>query len=106
MAGAILAARLQRVPVLLDGYVATAAAAVLYRANPKSLDHCLAAHVSAEPAHRHLLKELSLRPLLDLEMRLGEASGAALAAGIVKAAVATHTGMATFASAAVSEKSA
>ena len=104
MAGAILGARLNRVPVLIDGYVATAAAAVLFKANPHALDHCLAAHVSAEPAHRALLAKLGLKPLLDLGMRLGEGSGAALAAGLVRAAVNCHTGMATFASAGVSDK--
>ena len=104
MAGAILGARLNRVPVLIDGYVATAAAAVLFKANIHALDHCMAAHVSAEPAHRALLAKLGLKPLLDLGMRLGEGSGAALAAGMVRAAVNCHTGMATFASAGVSEK--
>jgi nicotinate-nucleotide--dimethylbenzimidazole phosphoribosyltransferase len=104
MAGAILAARMQNVPVLLDGYVATAAAAVLHAANPAALDHCMAAHVSAEPAHKALLARIGKKPLLDLGMRLGEASGAALAAGIVKAAVNTHNGMATFESAGVSDK--
>lgn len=102
MAGAILAARHQRIPVLLDGYVATAAAAVLYRLDPAALDHCLAGHRSAEPAHHRLLDAIGKKPLLDLGMRLGEGSGAVLAAGIVKAAVATHTGMATFTQAGVS----
>lgn len=78
MAGAILGARMQRVPVLIDGYVATAAAAVLHAANPAALDHCMAAHVSAEPAHKALLARIGKRPLLDLGMRLGEASGAAM----------------------------
>jgi nicotinate-nucleotide--dimethylbenzimidazole phosphoribosyltransferase len=104
MAGAILGARMQRVPVLIDGYVATAAAAVLHAANPAALDHCMAAHVSAEPAHKALLARIGKRPLLDLGMRLGEASGAAMAAGVVKAAVNTHANMATFASAGVSGK--
>jgi nicotinate-nucleotide--dimethylbenzimidazole phosphoribosyltransferase len=104
MAGAILGARLNRVPVLLDGYVATAAAAVLFKADKTALDHCMAAHVSAEPAHKALLAKLGLKPLLDLGMRLGEASGAALAAGVVRAAVNCHNGMATFASAGVSDK--
>jgi nicotinate-nucleotide--dimethylbenzimidazole phosphoribosyltransferase len=104
MAGAILGARLNRVPVMIDGYVATAAAAVLFKANPHALDHCMAAHVSAEPAHRALLQKVGMKPLLDLGMRLGEGSGAALAAGIVRAAVNCHTGMATFASAGVSDK--
>ena len=104
MAGAILAARLQNIPVLIDGYVASAAAAVLHAMRADALDHCIAAHVSAEPAHIHLLAKLGKKPLLDLGMRLGEGSGAALAAGLVKAAVNLHTGMATFASAGVSNK--
>ena len=104
MAGAILAARMKRVPVLIDGYVATAAAAVLHAMSPSALDHCMAAHRSAEPAHGALLDRLGLDPLLDLGMRLGEGSGAALAATVVKAAVETHSGMATFAEAGVSSK--
>ena len=104
MAGAILAARMERVPVLIDGYVATAAAAVLFKLDPPALDHCLAAHFSAEPAHRKLLAKIGKEPLLDLGMRLGEGSGAALAAGIVKAAVNCHNDMATFASAGVTNK--
>jgi nicotinate-nucleotide--dimethylbenzimidazole phosphoribosyltransferase len=104
MLGAILAARQERVPVLLDGYVATAAAAVIHALRPDGLDHCLAGHCSAEPAHRNLLARLNLEPLLDLRMRLGEASGAALAAAVVKSAAALHNGMATFGSAGVSNK--
>lgn len=103
MAGAILAARLQRVPVVLDGYVVTAAAAVLKALDPTALDHCFAGHVSAEPAHRAVLERLGLRPLLDLDMRLGEGSGAALAIGVVKAALACHAGMSTFAEAGVAD---
>ncbi|HEY1723428.1 MAG TPA: nicotinate-nucleotide--dimethylbenzimidazole phosphoribosyltransferase [Magnetospirillaceae bacterium] len=104
MAGAILAARLARIPVILDGFVCGAAAAVLYRAAPGALDHCLAGHASAESGHRRLLERMALRPLLDLGMRLGEASGAALAVGLVRAALACHTGMATFTQAGVSDK--
>lgn len=104
IAGAILAARIQRVPVLLDGFVVCAAAAVLHALDPAALDHCLAAHASAESAHAEVLRRLGQRPLLDLGMRLGEGSGAALAVGIVKAAVACHNGMATFAEAGVAGK--
>ena len=104
MTGAILAARHAKVPVLIDGYVASAAAAILHAVNPKALDHCLAAHRSAEPAHRRLLERLGQEPLLDLGMRLGEGSGAALAAAIVRAAADLHNGMATFESAGVSDK--
>jgi nicotinate-nucleotide--dimethylbenzimidazole phosphoribosyltransferase len=102
MAGAILAARLQRVPVVLDGYVATAAAAILHALDPRALDHCLAGHVSSEGAHRDVLERLGLVPLLALGLHLGEGSGAALALGLVKAAVACHRDMATFAQAGVS----
>jgi len=104
IAGAVLAARMGRIPVLLDGYVCTAAAAVLFAANRHALDHCLVAHRSAEPGHQRLLETIGQRPLFDLGMRLGEASGAAVAVPILKAAVACHNGMATFASAGVSGK--
>jgi len=104
MAGAILAGRMQKVPVIVDGFVATAAAAVLHAADPSALDHCLLSHVSAEHAHAAVLDRLGQKPLLDLGMRLGEGTGAALAAGIVKAAASMHSGMATFGQAGVSEK--
>lgn len=104
MAGAILAARMEKVPVIIDGYVATSAAAILHAANPASIDHCLFGHVSAEPGHRKVLEKLGKKPLLDLDMRLGEGTGAALAAGIVKAAALCHAGMATFEQAGVSGK--
>jgi nicotinate-nucleotide--dimethylbenzimidazole phosphoribosyltransferase len=105
IAGAVLAARYLRIPVLLDGYVCTAAAAALYAADPRALDHCRIAHVSAEPGHRRLVECLNQKPLLDLNMRLGEGSGAALAVFLLKGAVACHNGMATFAEAGVSGKS-
>ncbi len=104
MAGAILAARTRQIPVVIDGYVATAAAAILHAMRPDALDHCIAGHQSAEPAHGRLLAKLGLKPLLDLGMRLGEASGAAMAAGLIKTAADLHNGMATFASAGVSTK--
>ena len=104
IAGAVLAARMAGVPVLLDGYACTAAAAILHAAEPSALDHCLVAHVSAEPGHRRLLEALGQRALLDLDLRLGEASGSTLAILLLKAAVACHSGMATFAEAGVSGK--
>ncbi len=104
IAGAITAARERGIPILLDGFVCTAAAAPLAVAAPGALDHCLAAHVSAEAAHCRLLDRLGLMPLLDLGMRLGEASGAALAVPLLRAALACHTGMATFAEAAVANR--
>jgi nicotinate-nucleotide--dimethylbenzimidazole phosphoribosyltransferase len=102
--GVTLAARQRGIPVLLDGFVCTAAAAPLARLAPDGLAHCVAAHVSAEAAHRKLLAALGLPPLLDLGMRLGEASGAALAVLTLRAALACHTGMATFAEAAVTDR--
>ena len=102
IAGAVMAARLGRIPVVLDGFTSTAAAAVLFAADPHALDHCAVAHLSAEPGHRVLLERLGQRPLFDLGMRLGEASGATLALLLLKAAVACHNGMATFTEAGVS----
>jgi nicotinate-nucleotide--dimethylbenzimidazole phosphoribosyltransferase len=102
MVGAILAARLQRIPVVLDGYVATAAAAILHAIHPATLDHCVAGHLSAEGAHQEVLERIGKIPLLALGMRLGEGTGAALAMGIVKSAAAIHRDMATFAQAGVS----
>jgi nicotinate-nucleotide--dimethylbenzimidazole phosphoribosyltransferase len=102
IAGAVLAARRRHVPVLLDGFVATAAVLPLARLGEGALDHCRAGHVSAESAHRELLRELALDPLLDLDMRLGEASGAGVAILLARTALACHDGMATFAEAGVS----
>ena len=102
--GAVLAARRLRIPVLLDGFVCTAAAAPLVKMRADTLAHVLAGHVSAEAGHRMLLNEMGLKPILDLNMRLGEASGAAAALLILRAALACHTGMATFAQAGVSDK--
>jgi len=73
-------------------------------ASPHALDHCVAGHVSADGAHREVLRRLGKEPLLDLRMRLGEACGGALAAGILKAALACHSGMSTFADAGVAER--
>lgn len=106
IAGMVLAARAMRVPVLLDGFVTTAAVLPFAQLNRAVLDHCRAAHVSAEAGHRILLQELELAPLLDLGMRLGEASGGAVAIMLLRAAVACHNGMATFAEAGVADGSA
>jgi nicotinate-nucleotide--dimethylbenzimidazole phosphoribosyltransferase len=105
IAGAVLAARMGRIPVLLDGYACTAAAAVLHAIDRHALDHCLVAHRSAEPGHTRLLAAIGQRPLLDFGMRLGEGSAAALAVPLLKAAAACHNGMATFTQAGVSSKS-
>ena len=97
LAGAVAEARLRSLPVLLDGFISTAAVIALEAVAPGALDHCLAAHVSAEPGHRRLLEWLGKTPLLDLEMRLGEGSGALLAIPLVRASAAAVTEVATFA---------
>jgi nicotinate-nucleotide--dimethylbenzimidazole phosphoribosyltransferase len=104
IAGAVAAARLRRIPVVLDGYVSTAAAAAIEVFKPGGLDHCEVGHVSAEAGHRRLLQRLNKRPLLDLGMRLGEGTGAVLASALIRAAAACHAGMATFAEARVSDR--
>ncbi|MFZ2469210.1 MAG: nicotinate-nucleotide--dimethylbenzimidazole phosphoribosyltransferase, partial [Parvibaculum sedimenti] len=82
-------------PVLLDGFVASTAAAVLHRQDKGSLDHCLAAHRSGSVAHDILLEALGKEPLLDLGLALEDGTGAALAISLVKSAAAAHSGMAT-----------
>ena len=104
--GAALAARHRRIPVLLDGFVCVAAVAPLAKLRADALDHALAAHVSAEAAHRMLLGELRLAPLLDLGMRLGEGSGAAVALHLIRLACRLPREMATFGEASVSEQAA
>jgi nicotinate-nucleotide--dimethylbenzimidazole phosphoribosyltransferase len=106
MLGALLAARHQKVPVIIDGFVATSAAAIAYAINPDSIAHCLFAHVSAETGHARALEAMGQKGLLNLGMRLGEGSGAALAAVLAKTALHLHNNMATFESAAVSGKEA
>lgn len=102
--GATLAARHHNVPVLLDGFVVTAAAAPLAKLHPEGLAHTLSAHVSAESGHRQLLEALGLSPLLDMGMRLGEGSGACLAVNLVRSALECHARMASFEEAGVSDK--
>jgi nicotinate-nucleotide--dimethylbenzimidazole phosphoribosyltransferase len=104
MLGAIISTRQQKTPVIVDGFVATAAAAVAYAVNPRAIDHCLFAHVSAETAHARALASMRVKPLLDLGMRLGEGTGAALAMVLAKTALHLHTHMATFAEAAVTDR--
>jgi nicotinate-nucleotide--dimethylbenzimidazole phosphoribosyltransferase len=103
MAGAIAAARVLRIPVILDGFICSAAAACLAKTAEGALDHCVAGHQSAEGAHANLLQQLDKAPLLSLGLRLGEGSGAALAIQVLKGAIACHSGMATFAEAGVSD---
>jgi nicotinate-nucleotide--dimethylbenzimidazole phosphoribosyltransferase len=104
MLGAIIAARAQKIPVIVDGFVATSAAAIAHAVNPASIDHCIFGHVSAEHAHARALASMEQTALLNLGMRLGEGSGAALAAVLAKTALHLHNNMATFESAAVSGK--
>lgn len=104
MLGALIAARHQKVPVVIDGYVATAAAAIAHAVNPASIDHCLFAHVAAEGAHARVLELIGKEPLLDLGLRLGEGTGAALGVVLAKTALHLHANMATFDSASVSRR--
>lgn len=97
MAAAVVAARHRSLPVLLDGFVVTAAVAPLALAAPDALDHCRVGHVSAEPGHRRLVEGLGMRPLLDLGMRLGEGSGAMAAVPLVAMACVGVTDVPTFA---------
>jgi nicotinate-nucleotide--dimethylbenzimidazole phosphoribosyltransferase len=103
MAGAIAAARVRRIPVILDGFICSAAAACLADVAEGALDHTVAGHQSAEGAHGAVLEKLGKEPMLNLGLRLGEGSGGALAINILKSAVACHSGMATFAEAGVSD---
>ncbi len=103
MAGAMARARIEGIPVILDGFICTAAAAVLDRTAKGALDHAIAGHASAEQAHIRMLEHLGKSPLLSLDLRLGEGSGAALAIQVLKGALACHSGMASFAEAGVSD---
>ncbi len=93
IAGAILAARYQKVPVVLDGFVAAASAAILHAIDPKSIDHCVAGSVTSRDSHRALLDRIGKKPILDLGLGLGDGSGGALAVSIIKAAAACHRGI-------------
>jgi len=102
MIGVILAGRLQRVPVLIDGFLCSSSAMVLHKMNDAALDHCQFSHASAEAGHARLMKILGVRPVLDMDMRLGEATGAVLAFGILRSAAFCHTELLTFEEASVS----
>ena len=106
MAGMILGAARHRMMMLCDGFIATAAAALAVALAPDTRDYLVAGHCSAEPGHRLLLDHLQLVPLLTLDMRLGEGTGAVLAVPIVESAIALYFNMATFAAAGVSEEQA
>jgi nicotinate-nucleotide--dimethylbenzimidazole phosphoribosyltransferase len=104
MCGFVLGAASRRVPVVTDGFIATSAAALAVRMGPAAIGYLFASHRSAEPGHAYLLKLIDQEPLLDLGMRLGEGTGAALAMQVIRAAIAAFTEMATFGSAGVSNK--
>jgi nicotinate-nucleotide--dimethylbenzimidazole phosphoribosyltransferase len=104
LTGAFTGCAQRGIPVLVDGYIASAAALVAVRINPGVADWLLFAHHSAEPGHTLLMQALKAEPLLNLGMRLGEGSGAAVAVPLIRMACALHNGMATFAEAGVSEK--
>jgi nicotinate-nucleotide--dimethylbenzimidazole phosphoribosyltransferase len=106
LAGYVLAAAARRVPVVLDGVIAGAAALVASALAPAAVQFCLAGHRSAEPGHAHALRALGLRPLVDLDLRLGEGTGAVLAVPLVQAAAAALRDMATFDAAGVVDKTA
>ena len=99
--GAVLRARELGLPVILDGFICTAAAGVLIRDDADALAHCLIGHESAEPGHRRLIASLGMQPVLSLDMRLGEGTGAAVALMVLRGAIACHDGMATFAEAGI-----
>lgn len=94
--GAALEARVRCIPVVLDGFVVTAAVTALELLCPGALDHCVAGHLSSEPGHKLLLERLGKRPILELDLRLGEGTGAMLALPILKLAAAAVTDVATF----------
>ncbi len=104
LTGALLAGAARQMLILVDGFTVSIAAALAARLDRSVLDYCVFGHCSAEHAHRALLEHLKVQPLLDLEMRLGEGSGAAAALGLVRAGVALFTQMATFEGAGVSDK--
>jgi nicotinate-nucleotide--dimethylbenzimidazole phosphoribosyltransferase len=104
LTGVILAAAARRVPVVIDGFISTAAALIAYTLKPDAKEYMIAAHCSQEKGHRLMLAHMDLRPLLDLDMRLGEGIGAALGMGIIEASVKILTEMATFQNAGVCER--
>ena len=104
LAGVILGGAMRKIPVVIDGFISTAAALIAVNLEPKAGEYLLASHNSVENGHRHALEYLKLKPLLELELRLGEGTGAALAMNIIEAAVKILNEMATFESAGVTDK--
>ncbi len=106
LAGVMLAAAAHHIPAVIDGFISGAAALIATALSPTLKDYLIAAHVSAEHGHRHLLQHLGLKPLLDLEMRLGEGTGAALGISLAETAARILSEMATFGEAGVSKEEA
>ncbi len=104
IAGLIIGAAANKVPVVADGFISTAGALIAYLIEPKTKDYMFAAHMSQETGHKSILEKIGLRPVLDLDMRLGEGTGAALAMLVIEAGLKIYKEMATFAEAAVAEK--
>jgi nicotinate-nucleotide--dimethylbenzimidazole phosphoribosyltransferase len=104
IAGAIIAAAQRRIPVLIDGFIVSVAALAAVRLNPSCLPFLLPSHQSAEQGHRMVLRALNVQPLISLDLRLGEGSGAAIALPLVRLACSLHNGMATFAQANVPDR--
>lgn len=104
LVGVILGAAVHRIPIVIDGFISGAAALVAVAYCPQVRDYLFAGHTSVERGHRLLLQHLKLEPILDLELRLGEGTGAVLAMGIIEAALHAHNEMLTFAEAGVSNR--
>ena len=104
LVGVMLVAASRRVPVVIDGFISGAAALAAFRMNPLVRDYCFAGHVSVERGHQIILEQMKLVPLLDLQLRLGEGTGAVLALHIIEGALRAHREMATFAEAGVSDR--
>jgi nicotinate-nucleotide--dimethylbenzimidazole phosphoribosyltransferase len=104
IAGLIIGAAANKVPVVVDGFISTAGALIAYLIEPKTKDYMFAAHMSQEIGHKSILGKIGLRPIMDLDMRLGEGTGAALAMLVIEAGLKIYKEMATFAEAEVAEK--
>ena len=105
IAGLIIGAAANKAPVVIDGFISTAGALIAYSIEPKTRDYMFSAHMSQEAGHKAILEKIGLRPVLDLDLRLGEGTGAALAIFIIEAGLKIYKEMATFGEAGVSEKS-
>ena len=104
IAGLVIGAAANRTPVIIDGFISTAGALIAYEIEPKTKEYMLAAHNSQEIGHKAVLERIGLRPILDLDLRLGEGTGAALAMLIIEAGLKIYKEMATFEEAAVATK--